>query len=250
MIANNISVAAVRIFVVKYWFHLCLVGLAGFIFLRKDLSFSISFRAPMESRAAAAGLTSKPTAKNGDKQAEKATSSTVLAATATKTTEASVFSMGTTTSSSTTAATNRISEAAIQGFVARFLSIAQDESKKYGIPTSIILAQGILQTQAGENPLAEKGNNFFKLRASGTWKGKTYRAKTGVYRAYSTAWAGFRDHSTFITSGRFKHLGLIGSKNYVAWAAGLQAGGFDTDKDYAKQLIAVIEAEGLAQYDR
>lgn len=250
MIANNISVAAVRIFVVKYWFHACLVGLAGFIFLRKDLSFSISFRAPIDSRTAAAGLTNENRAKNGVKTGQKATKSSVLAATTTKTTEASVFSVGSANRSQAAPATSGVSKAATENFITRFLAIAQDESKKYGIPTSIILAQGILQTQAGENPLAEKGNNFFKLRASTAWKGKTYRAKTGVYRAYPTAWAGFRDHSIMITTGKFKQLGFISSKNYVAWAAALQAGGFDSDKDYAKQLIAVIEAEGLAQYDR
>jgi flagellum-specific peptidoglycan hydrolase FlgJ len=111
------------------------------------------------------------------------------------------------------------------------------------------LAQGILQTQAGENPLAETGNNFFKIRANSTWHGKTYRAKTGIYRAYPSAWASFRDHSEYITSGKFKNLVFSGTKNYTAWAAGLQANGFCKESDYANKLISIIESENLANYD-
>ena len=284
MIANNSSIAAVRTLVIKYWFQLCLSGLAIFIFLRKDLSFSVSFRAPIDAQvlpAKNAGNLAK--AENATKNAPQSSSqnagqnagqsvgqsvgqntstqntddNTVLKAEVKSEQQASIFSWGGKKNDKKGGQADAAREnsdgssaAAKQNFVGRFLNIAQTESKKFRIPVSIILAQGILQTQAGENPLAETGNNFFKLRATADWHGKTYHAKTGVYRAYPTAWSGFRDHSEFITSGSFKNLRFIDSKNYAAWAAGLQAGGFSKEKDYAKRLISIIENEGLSQYDK
>ncbi len=256
MIANTISAAAVRAFVVKYWFQLCLCGLAVFIFLRKDLSFSISFRAPIDAHVKVPPA-SNSKLKAGLAQSESTTNQTsagknILPAEATSQ-KASIFSWGSSKGnikeSNHQPFNDGISKQSKRAFIERFLSIAQAESKKFQIPTSIILAQGILQTQAGENPLAEAGNNFFKIRANAGWHGKTYHAKTGIYRAYPSAWGSFRDHSEYITSGKFKNLVFSGSKNYAAWAAGLETFGFCKEPNYAKKLISIIESERLADYD-
>ncbi len=248
MIANNLSAGAVRLFVVKYWFQLCLGGLAIFIFLRKDLSFSVSFRAPIES---VAGSKQKQTGGLAAQKKGENTAENVLQAAASSE-KAGVLSWSKSGEKDDNLRqwNDETSSAAKKSFVQRFLSIAQAENQKFGIPASIILAQGILQTQAGQNPLAERGNNFFKLRATADWQGKTYRAKTGVYRAYPSAWAGFRDHSEYLTSGEYRKLTALGSKNYTAWAQALEATGFSKESNYAQKLVSIIETEHLAQYDK
>ncbi len=251
MIANNLSATAVRLFVVKYWFQLCLGGLAIFIFLRKDLSFSVSFRAPIDSVVSSQKQTSSFAANENAKKAGNSTAENVLQA-STSSEKAGIFSWAKSgeKTANTALLDDGTSSAAKKSFVQRFLSIAQAESQKFRVPTSIILAQGILQTQAGTNPLASRGNNFFKLRATADWNGKTYRAKTGVYRAYPSAWASFRDHSEFITSGDYRKLSALGSTNYATWAENLQAAGFSKEPNYAEKLVAIIETEHLAQYDK
>jgi flagellum-specific peptidoglycan hydrolase FlgJ len=214
-----------QIWVRRYWFHTAIVSLFLFLLLRRDLSFQISFKQPIEPIQLASA--NAPNAIQPEIAAAK---------------------IGTSTSVSTY--TDGLSAAAKHNFIKRFLSIAQQESEKFHIPTSIILAQAIVQTQAGTNPLAQKGNNFFKLRAGKAWKGGTYHAKTGEYRAYTSGWTSFRDHSEFITTGNFATLARLGSTDYKAWAQGLESAGYNAQNGLAAALIGTIESNGLAQYDK
>lgn len=217
-----------RRFLFRYWLQLAVSVLALTVVLRKDLSFKVSIQAPIDTQV----TTTLP---NGKKQTAKNNAPFA---------EASLTPLGV-----GKAYSDGLSAAAKSSFVQRFLGIAQQEAKKYKIPTAIILAQALLNTQAGTNPLAIKANNFFKLRNDNAWHGKTYKAKTGIYRAYPSAWAAFRDHSLYITSGKFAHTASLGSTDYKGWAAALEQGGYSTQDNYAAALIGIIESNGLAQYD-
>ena len=217
-----INVSQAQVWLRRYWFHAAIASLFLFLLLRRDLSFQISFKQP--------------------------NTPAVLAENGAQTHDLAVAKIGNSTKN--TAYNDGLSATQKQHFVKRFLTIAQQESEKYRIPVSIILAQGILQTQAGTNPLAQKGNNFFKLKATNAWKGGTYHAKTGSYRAYTSAWASFRDYSEFVTTGNFASLASLGSTDYKAWAVGLERCGYNAQSGLADALVGIVEANGLTQYDK
>jgi flagellum-specific peptidoglycan hydrolase FlgJ len=220
----HINVYQAQIWLRRYWFHAAIASLFLFLLLRRDLSFQISFKQPNSPPELAA---------NGANEQTKPE----IAAASLKPNASSTYKDG-------------LSAAAKQSFVKRFLAIAQQESEKFHIPCSIILAQAILQTQAGSNPLAQKGNNFFKLKATNAWKGGTYHAKTGNYRAYTSAWASFRDYSEYTTTDGFAACAKLGSTDYTAWANGLERGGYNAQTGLAAALIGIIESNTLSQYDK
>lgn len=217
----HINVYQARVWLRRYWFHGAIASLFLFLLLRRDLSFQISFKQPNATPELAA---------NGAVQPE------IAAAKIGNSSASSLYKDG-------------LSAATKQSFVKRFLTIAQQESEKFHIPTSIILAQAILQTQAGSNPLAQKGNNFFKLKATNAWKGGTYHAKTGNYRAYTSAWASFRDYSECTTTGNFAACAKLGSTDYAAWANSLERCGYNAQTGLAAALVGIIEGNQLSQYD-
>jgi flagellum-specific peptidoglycan hydrolase FlgJ len=119
-------------------------------------------------------------------------------------------------------------------FIKHWLPIAKVEYKKYKIPVSIILAQGIVESTSGTSDVCKRLNNYF-----GVMRGNEYRM-------YLTAWASFRHHSEVLSGDLYKDLH---GKDYKGWAIGLQKKGYATDKHYADTLINVIERWGLQRYD-
>lgn len=221
----HINVYQAQVWLRRYWFHAAIASLFLFLLLRRDLSFQISFKQPNSPPELAV-------AANGQQP------------------EIAAASLKTNAGAASSTYKDGLSAATKQSFVKRFLTIAQQESEKFHIPTSIILAQAILQTQAGSNPLAQKGNNFFKLKATKAWKGGTYHAKTGNYRAYTSAWASFRDYSEFTTTGDFAACAKLGSTDYTAWANGLERVGYNAQSGLAAALIGIIESNKLSEYDK
>jgi flagellum-specific peptidoglycan hydrolase FlgJ len=119
-------------------------------------------------------------------------------------------------------------------FIERWLPVAKVESVKYGIPVSIKLAQGIVESKSGTSDVCEKYNNWFGV------------LRDGQYRMYLTAWASWRHHSEVLSLPLYKELH---GKDYKGWAHGLQRLGYATDTHYADTLIHVIEHWGLQRYD-
>ena len=144
---------------------------------------------------------------------------------------------------------------AYSAYIAQYCDLAVDQMKKYGIPASITLAQGLLESDAGRSTLATKCNNHFGIKCHSDWKGrKTYHdddARQECFRCYKSAEESFRDHSQFLVDGaRYRSLFKLGATDYKGWAKGLKAAGYATSPTYATKLIEIIERYGLDRYDK
>ncbi len=141
-------------------------------------------------------------------------------------------------------------------YINRFKKVAQAEMDKFGIPASITLAQGLLESNMGNSKLAVNNNNHFGIKcfSKACKKGHCSNFKDDhhkdFFRKFKTAWESYRSHSTLLSGKRYKHLKKLDRKDYKGWAVGLQKAGYATDKRYAKKLIRLIETLDLGQYDR
>jgi hypothetical protein len=143
---------------------------------------------------------------------------------------------------------------AYSAYIARYSDMAVDQMKQYGIPASITLAQGLLESDAGRSTLATKCNNHFGIKCHNDWKGrKMYHdddERQECFRCYGSPEDSYRDHSLFLVNGaRYKDLFKLGATDYKGWAKGLKAAGYATSPTYAQKLIELIERYGLDRYD-
>jgi len=146
-------------------------------------------------------------------------------------------------------------EQKINKYLSKFASIAIEEMKKYKIPASITLAQGLLESGYGEGRLATKGNNHFGIKCHKKWVGKKIYhdddEKGECFRKYKDPKESYRDHSLFLTERpRYAFLFDYNIYNYKQWAYGLKKAGYATDKKYPLKLINLIERLDLKRYDR
>ena len=138
-------------------------------------------------------------------------------------------------------------------YINSYKFIAIREMQRTGIPASITLAQGILETQAGSSDLVKSSNNHFGIKCKNTWLGdKVYHdddEKGECFRAYSNAEDSYRDHSDFLkNSPRYAFLFKIAPEDYQGWARGLKKAGYATNPKYPQQLIKYIEDYNLQVY--
>lgn len=139
----------------------------------------------------------------------------------------------------------------VRAFINMFKDIAIDHQEKFGIPASITLAQGALESGWGGSYLSRVGNNYFGIKCH-SWSGdKIYAdddAKDECFRKYESAEESFKDHAIFLKqNSRYKS--LFKTKDYLEWAYGLQSAGYATSPSYATSLINLIETYGLNDYD-
>lgn len=139
-------------------------------------------------------------------------------------------------------------------YIEVFSEIAMREMRKYNIPASITLAQGILESGAGKGRLAVEANNHFGIKCHG-WEGyKIYHdddAAQECFRKYDEALSSFEDHSKFLTGrSRYANLFKLKPDDYKGWAKGLRQAGYATDRQYPEKLIGLIERYRLYEYDR
>ncbi|WP_353780153.1 glucosaminidase domain-containing protein [Winogradskyella sp. 3972H.M.0a.05] len=138
-------------------------------------------------------------------------------------------------------------------YIERFSDIAQEEMRRYKIPASITLAQGILESGSGRGRLAREANNHFGIKCHG-WKGKKIYhdddKRQECFRKYKDPKTSYEDHSKFLTSRkRYSNLFKLKKNDYKAWAKGLRAAGYATDRKYPQKLISLIERYELYKYD-
>lgn len=143
---------------------------------------------------------------------------------------------------------------AYPAYIAKYSDMAVDQMKSYGIPASITLAQGLLESDAGRSSLAVKCNNHFGIKCHSDWTGrKMYHdddARQECFRCYRDAAESYRDHSLFLVKGsRYQSLFKLDPTDYKGWARGLKAAGYATSPTYADKLIELIERYGLDRYD-
>lgn len=142
----------------------------------------------------------------------------------------------------------------VEEYIDTYKNIAIEEMKKYGIPASITLAQGILESGSGNSELARLANNHFGIKCHKEWTGKTFHQdddeKNECFRKYKNALESYHDHSDFLTSrDRYNFLFDLDISDYKAWAYGLKEAGYATNPRYPEMLIRIIEENNLAQYD-
>lgn len=141
-----------------------------------------------------------------------------------------------------------------QNYVNQFKDLAIREMERWRIPASITLAQGLLESGAGQSDLVRHGNNHFGIKCHG-WTGRTtYHdddATGECFRAYDDALQSYEDHSRFLATGqRYRSLFSLPITDYRGWANGLKKAGYATNPRYAQLLIGIIETYNLSQYDR
>ena len=142
-----------------------------------------------------------------------------------------------------------------EDYIKKYRELAVDEMKKYHIPASITLAQGLLESGAGQSTLARKSNNHFGIKCGSDWNGKTVShdddARGECFRAYKHPKQSYEDHSKFL-AGRPRYASLFKLKitDYKGWARGLKKAGYATNPRYADQLIDIIELYDLYKYDK
>jgi hypothetical protein len=147
---------------------------------------------------------------------------------------------------------------ATQSYIDQYASYAMEQQRKYGIPASITLAQGIIESANGKSQLARNENNHFGVKATKSWLdagGKyglyTDDAKNEKFCSYASVGDSYEHHSKFLkNNSRYAACFKLSSDDYKGWANGLQRAGYATNKSYAQSLIAVIERNGLDKYDQ
>ena len=139
-------------------------------------------------------------------------------------------------------------------YIDNYSKIAKEEMVQYGIPASITLAQGILESGAGRSALSKKSNNHFGIKCHKGWTGQRVFHDDDelqeCFRKYKDPKYSFRDHSLFLTQ-RTRYEGLFAYKknDYKSWAKGLRKAGYATDPKYPQKLINIIESYQLYNYD-
>ncbi len=142
-----------------------------------------------------------------------------------------------------------------QEYVDRYKHIAVDHMERYGIPASITMAQGILESNSGNSELSTKSNNHFGIKCKSNWTGeKVYHDDDAVgecFRAYPTVEQSYADHAEFLdNSPRYDSLFDLSNSDYKGWAHGLKKAGYATAPDYAERLIKIIEDSDLQILDQ
>jgi len=139
-------------------------------------------------------------------------------------------------------------------YIEAFKGVAIEEMNAYGIPASITLAQGILESASGNSDLARYANNHFGIKCTAEWKGKSYFKDDDhgneCFRVYKDARDSFRDHSEFLKRKRYSFLFEYDKNDYKNWAVGLRTAGYATNPKYPDLLINIIEKYQLYQYDQ
>jgi len=138
-------------------------------------------------------------------------------------------------------------------YINEYKDIAIQEMIRTGVPASITLAQGILESSCGQSDLCKKSNNHFGIKCKNDWTGDRVfhddDLKHECFRSYPNAAASFQDHSNFLKNRPYyQSLFQLNPTDYEGWAYGLKKAGYATEKDYAQRLIELIQRYNLNDY--
>ena len=141
-----------------------------------------------------------------------------------------------------------------QAYIDRYYPLAVREMHRTGVPASITLAQALLESNAGQSPLATQANNHFGMKCHNDWSGERFYKDDDkaneCFRAYPSVEDSYRAHSDFLRGReRYKSLFDLDPADYKEWARGLRSAGYATDPGYADKLITLIEDFQLYRYD-
>ena len=145
-----------------------------------------------------------------------------------------------------------------QEYAAQYAECAMAQMRRYGIPASVILAQGILESSNGQSRLALAENNHFGIKATPEWiaQGGRYGLYTDdkpneKFCSYESVGESYEHHSRFLKeNGRYARCFALAPDDYKGWTQGLEQAGYATSGRYADSLQRIIEQNGLQRYDR
>jgi len=148
-----------------------------------------------------------------------------------------------------------VSKNTVEDYINLYSGAAMQSMKTYGIPASIKLAQGILESGSGNGTLCRTANNHFGIKCKEEWTGETVShtddAPDECFRKYHSAMESYNDHSEFLANRvYYKNLFTLDKSDYSAWAKGLKKAGYATDPRYPQKLISIIERYKLYEYDQ
>jgi flagellum-specific peptidoglycan hydrolase FlgJ len=141
-------------------------------------------------------------------------------------------------------------------YISQYAIIAKNEMRSTGVPASVTLAQGLLESDAGCSRLAQSTNNHFGIKCmsqkckKGHCKNFSDDSHKDFFRTFQSPSESYKAHSAFLGQSRYLHLKKYATTDCTAWANGLQKAGYATDKKYAQKLLLVIDAFDLCRYDR
>jgi flagellum-specific peptidoglycan hydrolase FlgJ len=148
----------------------------------------------------------------------------------------------------------KVTTAMVLDYISTYKEVAKNNMRQYGIPSSIILGQGILESGAGTGPLSILANNHFGIKCHKDWTGPSVNydddEEQECFRKYDKSMESYQDHSLFLLNRPwYKPLFDLEKDDYKLWARGLKNAGYATDPKYPDKLIAIIERYQLNQYD-
>lgn len=153
-------------------------------------------------------------------------------------------------------ATSRLSVTSdmIRDYIIKYKDVAKQNMSEHGIPASITLAQGVLESGSGQGTLSRNANNHFGIKCHQGWEGESVRhtddAPDECFRKYTNPEESYKDHSLFLVGrSRYNSLFSLDKDDYKGWAKGLKKAGYATDPRYADKLISIIERYSLYEYD-
>lgn len=139
-------------------------------------------------------------------------------------------------------------------YIEQYHQLAEKQEKEHGIPASIVLAQGLLESGAGQSDFAKQSNNHFGIKCNNDWTGqKIYHdddQRSECFRKYDQVLDSYEDHAIFLKNRtRYSFLFNLAPTDYEGWAQGLKKAGYATDPTYAYKLISIIEGYDLHRFD-
>jgi LysM repeat protein len=142
-----------------------------------------------------------------------------------------------------------------EAYIQKYKDLAISEMKRTGVPASITLAQGMIESDFGRSSLAREGNNHFGIKCHSDWTGQVIRhhddSRNECFRKYTRPEDSFYDHSDFLKNGsRYTFLFRLDPTDYKEWARGLKKAGYATNPDYSNMLIRKIEENNLDYFDK
>jgi|GEM_PF-7085859 Muramidase (flagellum-specific) len=139
-------------------------------------------------------------------------------------------------------------------YIKKYAAFAIEEMEKFGVPASIKLGQGILESSIGNSSLSKATNNHFGIKCGKNWIGDVYYHDDDIpkecFRKYNSVQESFHDHSMFLQQPRYSKLFFIKKDDYQAWASELKKAGYATSFNYANLLIDQIEKYYLWKFDK
>lgn len=268
-----------QLFIKQYWFRACLLAVVLYLTIRKDININVQLDTiPQISQNAVSPSLVAPVSYHKEKpkvkpsvsqpmnvsllsqKAEKEKVEVAAVLVKEKKTPSTDPNLANTFSNIThekdESAAKRAAKRKKQlTYVQRFTKVAQTEMDKFGIPASITLAQGLLESNVGASRLATQNNNHFGIKCfsksckKGHCSNFTDDSHKDFFRKYKNAWESYRAHSQLLSADRYAKLYKLGKKDYKGWAHGLKKAGYATDPTYAEKIIALIEDLKLHQHD-